>query len=102
MDENKLIIYFIALLIILREGYVLRDKVEPNPTHSKIWHVLGWLMRFILWGLAYRLGFNTIELVILAVMLSLIYNSSCSVGLKKGLFYLSDKGIDGFIKRLFR
>lgn len=102
MDENKLILYFIAALIVLREGYVLRDRVKPNPTHSTIWHVLGLLMRFILFGLAYRLGFNTIELVILVVLLTVIYNMSCSLGLMKGLFYLSDKGIDGFIKRLFR
>lgn len=101
MIDNMYILFFVMLLITLREGFQQADWFKHNPSYSTIWHTLGLLMRFMVFGLLYREGANTIELIISVVIMWPMYNIACNIGRNKKWYYLSNKGVDLLLRKLF-
>jgi len=101
MDTQKIIslLMAIAVLIVIREGFQQRDRVDPGKGYSKAWHWFGFIMRLLLAGAIYQTSQSWTLTIITIAFLWVGYNMSCNIGAKKPLFYLSDKGIDGAIKR---
>lgn len=100
MTDNQYLLIFMALLIVCREAYQQADWKKHNPSYSDIWHVLGWLMRFITFGLLYRAGANWIILSVSIVLLWPVYNIAINIGRGNKWYYLSDKGIDGILRKI--
>lgn len=90
----------ISLLITAREGYQQRDRVEPKQKYSKIWHQLGFFIRFLLTGITFVLTLNWYLTSLMVIIFWPLYNIACNIGAKKKWYYLSDKGIDGMIRKL--
>ena len=60
MILSKLIslVLVIAILIIVREGFQQRDRVDPNKGYSKAWHWFGFLLRLLFAGVMFQLTFS--------------------------------------------
>ena len=115
MTIEPLVSILIALfLIAIREGLVIAD-MQDNTYKSKIlsgwWHKMGMVIR----------GFLILAIFLLVqehhgysswifwgyvaasfLLSSLWYNIAINLITGKKWYYLSDKGIDGFIKRLLK
>lgn len=96
---TTLTILLIILLLAVWNGLVIEWKLKGK--YSKQWHMAGGLIRALLIGLVY---INSgIYWALGAAFLSwLPYNMIINLLMGNGLFYLSDKGIDGWIKRLIK
>lgn len=97
--DNLYLLLLVCLLITVREGFQQRDRVEPENGYSKAWHWFGFLMRFLVFALVFRLGQSWIYNSIAIVILWPLYNIACNIGMKQKWYYLSNKGIDGFIRK---
>jgi len=93
------ILITIALLVTLREGLQQRDRVEPSKLMSDLWHFVGLVIRLTLITIVYLFTYNLYLTVVTGLILTVFYSISCAIGSKQKWFYLSDRGIDGFIKR---
>jgi len=100
ITDNQYIALFLALLIVFREGFQQADWKKPNPSYSDIWHLLGWVMRFIVFGILFRAGANWIVLSVSVVMMWPIYNIAINIGRGNKWYYVSKKGIDGVIRKV--
>jgi len=101
MTDNQYIYLALAILIVIREGFQQRDRVEPNPSMSTLWHTYGWVMRFLVFGLLYRSDATLLTLIASVVIMFPLYNISCNIGAKKKWYYLSNKGIDLLLRKVF-
>jgi uncharacterized protein involved in cysteine biosynthesis len=90
----------IALLITLREGLQQRDRVAHTELMSGLWHFVGLIIRVTLITVVYLLTYNLILTLLTGLILTVFYSIACAIGSKQKWYYLSDTGIDGFIKRL--
>ena len=100
MTDNQYIYFAIAVLIVVREGFQQRDRVDPNQSISALWHSYGFIMRFLVFGLLYRTGADWIVLTASVVLMWPLYNVSCNLGGKKKWYYVSDRGIDLIIRKI--
>ena len=100
MTDNQYLLFFLIFLIIAREGFQQADWKKYNPAYSDIWHILGWVMRFIAFGMLYRTGANWILLFISVLLMWPIYNIVINIGRGNKWYYLSDKGIDGILRKI--
>ena len=102
MEAQKIIsmVIVIALLLAVREGFSLRDKIEPDKGFSKAWHWFGFLIRLLLAGIMFQASFNWFLTGIVIVILWPVYNIASNIGLKQKWYYLSNKGIDGILRKL--
>jgi len=88
-------------LIALREGFQLNDKIQPDKWISTLWHGFGWLIRFFLFGVLYRLDANTFTLIAYIIIAWPVYNIACNIGLKQKWYYVgSTSFIDKALKAL--
>jgi len=101
MTDNQYLILFLSLLIVIREGFQQADWKKHNPAYSDIWHLLGWVMRFIAFALLYRFGASWITLIISVVIMWPVYNIACNIGRGNKWYYLSKKGIDLLLRKVF-
>jgi len=95
------IILLIALLITIREGLQQRDRVQHTKLMSDLWHGVGLVMRIVVFVLLYMLTKDWIMLSIAAFVMFVLYSISCSIGSKQKWYYVSNRGIDGVIRKLF-
>jgi hypothetical protein len=115
MQIELLVALLIALFILgPREGLVIADKRDGSQkakNYSSWWHKLGWLNRaFIVLGifLYVQQYFSYSDWQLYAWPLAGFvlswpwYNISINLIRKRPILDLSDKGIDGFIKRLLK
>ena len=102
MTETQIILLLITVLTTLREGFQQRDRVEPSGSVRFVWHMYGWLIRFLVFALLYLAGSGWIILSASVFVMWPIYNVACNIGMKKKWYYLSDKGIDKYIKRFLK
>ena len=102
METVKIIsiVIVIAMLLAVREGFSLRDRIDPGKGYSKAWHWFGFLIRLLLAGIMFQATFNWWLTGIVVVIIWPVYNIACNIGLKKKWYYLSNKGIDGVIRKL--
>lgn len=96
---TTLTILLIIILLAIWNGLVIEWKLKGK--YSNQWHFVGGLIRALLIGLVYVnsglwLAIGT------AFLCWMPYNMIINKIMGNGLFYLSDKGIDGFIKRLIK
>jgi len=59
------------------------------------------IIRLLLIAVVYLLSYNLILTVVTGLILTVFYSISCAIGSKQKYYYLSDRGIDGFIKWIF-
>jgi len=90
----------ISLLITLREGLQQRDRVAHTELMSGLWHFVGLVIRLTLITIVYLFTYNLYLTVVTGLILTVFYSISCAIGSKQKWYYLSDRGIDGFIKRI--
>lgn len=104
MGSEKIISLIIALAVflIVREGFQLRDKVEPENGYSRAWHWFGFLMRLMIAGIMFQVSGSWLLTVLVIVILWPVYNISCNIGMKKKWHYLSKSGIDLVLRKIFR
>ena len=95
------LILLIALLITLREGLQQRDRVAHTKFMSDLWHGVGLVMRIAVFVLLYMLTKDWIMLSIAAFVMFVLYSISCSIGSKQKWYYVSNRGIDRIIRKLF-
>jgi hypothetical protein len=100
MTENLMLLLLIALLITIREGFQQRDILVPDPAVSFAWHLYGWMIRFFVFSLLFRLGATFWMLVLSVFIMWPLYNIACNIGRKNKWYYLSDKGLDGIIRKM--
>ncbi len=101
--DNIYLIFAVAILIVIREGFQQRDRVEPKKFYSDMWHLQGLVIRLLIFGLVYRLApesYKIILSVITAVLFWPVYNISCNIGMRRKWYYLSNKGIDKVIRKV--
>ena len=101
MDNIIYILFLIALLVTIREGLQQRDRVQPGKGVSKLWHFTGFLIRLSIFAVMVFLRAPVFLLLITALVIWPLYNIACNLGARQPWYYLSDKGTDGVIKRLF-
>jgi hypothetical protein len=100
-------------LIAVREGLVIKDMNDniSSPLLSAWWHRIGFVIRFFLILSVFLIlkkdfGLRSFQLwliVSISILLaSAWYNIAINLINKQKWYYLSNKGIDGFIKKLFR
>ena len=94
------ILFSIALLIVMREGYQQADSKEPSEQLSDVWHTLGWFMRALVILSMYLLDADLYLLIAAGLVMWPIYNVACNLGRKQHPLYLSDHGIDKLIKKV--
>ena len=104
-------VIFVFILVIyntLQEGFQHRDRIEPDGSISRAWHIFGLIIRFS--------GFAILMLLVkqepqwikiflgtaYAIMAWPLYNISCAIGGKQKWYSLSDKGIDLALKTIKR
>lgn len=102
MIKPQALLLLIAGLIALRESIQERARVSFSSTISTAWHLCGWLIRFFVFALLFLVNSPIWLLVVSVVLMWPVYNIGCNIGAKKKWYYLSDKGIDGFLKKLFK
>jgi hypothetical protein len=90
MNETIGILILIAFLITIREGFKFRDQIYPSKTMSFIWHTFGWLTRFFLFGVLFRLGASTFTLIVSVIIMWPLYDIACNLGLKKKWNYVGN------------
>jgi NhaP-type Na+/H+ or K+/H+ antiporter len=95
------LILLIALLITIREGLQQRDRVEHTKLMSNLWHGVGLIMRVAVFVLLYLITNDVVILTITGVILFVLYSISCSIGSKQKWYYVSNRGIDKLIRKLF-
>jgi len=101
MTDSQYIIFFLIFLIVAREGFQQADWKKHNPAYSDIWHVLGWVMRFIAFAMLYRTDANWIMLAVSVILMWPIYNIFINIGRGNKWYYVSKKGIDLLIRKVF-
>ena len=94
-------IIVIALLICVREGFQNRDRIDWNKSINRMWHIYGFVMRFLLVGLMYMITENWIYTASVAVIVWPFYNISCAIGLRKKWYYVGKDGTDWLIRKVF-
>jgi len=93
-----ILIFIIIILIATWNGLVIQWKLTGK--YSKLWHITGLVTRLLLIAIVYIT--SGLWWSICAVLLSWIpYNIIISLIVWNKWWYLSDKGIDGFIKRFW-
>lgn len=103
MDSEKIISLIIALAVflIVREGFQMRDKTEPENGYSRAWHWFGFLMRLMVAGIMFQISGSWLLTGLIAFILWPVYNIACNIGLKKKWYYLSNSGIDLILRKVF-
>lgn len=101
MDKIQSLIWALAAFLIAREGFQMRDKKEPNQGYSTAWHAMGWFMRLFIVGIIFQLTWSIPLTIVMALLLTVGYNISCNIGLKQKWYYVSNKGIDKIIRKVF-
>ena len=102
MEAQKIIslVLALALFLVVREGFQMRDRIDWNKSLSKAWHWFGFLMRLMVVGIMYLVSRNWWLTLLVAFMLSVLYNIACNIGLKRKWYYVSKSGIDGLIRKI--
>jgi hypothetical protein len=100
MTDNQYILLAIGFLIVIREGFQQRDRVDPNQSISALWHSYGFVIRFLVFGLLYRDGASWLTLTSSVILMWPLYNLACNIGGKKKWYYVSKKGIDLIIRKI--
>lgn len=95
------LILLIALLITLREGLQQRDRVAHSKLMSDLWHGVGFIMRVAVFVLLYMITKDYLILSIAAFIMFVLYSIACSIGSKQKWYYVSNRGIDKIIRKLF-
>ena len=102
METQKIIsiVIVIAILLAVREGFSLRDRIDPGKGYSKAWHWFGFLIRLLLTVIMFQASFDWLLTGIVIVILWPVYNIACNIGLKQKWYYKSKSGIDGVIRKM--
>lgn len=98
---NIILLIIITLLITLREGFQQADSLKHSEHLSKIWHILGFLIRSLLFTLFYIIGTHWLILATSVLIMWPLYNIACNIGRKQKWYYLSNSGIDKILRKIF-
>lgn len=101
MTDNQYILFFLIFLIVAREGFQQADCKKHNPAYSDIWHILGFMMRFIIFGVLFQVGAKTWALALSVILMWPVYNIVINIGRGNKWFYVSKRGIDLLIRKVF-
>lgn len=101
MEETRDMLFFLIAMLVLREAFQQADFKKHNPAYSDIWHILGFMMRFIIFGVLFQVGAKTWVLALSVLLMWPAYNVAINIGRGNKWYYVSKRGIDGIIRKVF-
>jgi len=102
MNIDILVLCLVLVLVIaVWNGLVIMWYITKDIKWSQLWHKVGFVIRAIIVLMSFIEG-GWLWALIVAFVAWVPYNIIINKIMKQKWCYLSDSGIDGFIKKLFK
>jgi len=102
MNIDILVLCLVLVLVIaVWNGLVIMWYITKDIKWSQLWHKVGFVIRAIIVLMSFIEG-GWLWALIVAFVAWVPYNIIINKIMKQKWYYLSDSGIDGFIKKLFK
>ena len=99
---TSILLIITIIIISFWNGYVILWYLEKNSKYNKIWHQLGFIIRFILIQDIYLISYNILLTIIQLIVGSIIYDIIINLLMKQKWYYLGDTTIDKFLKQFLK